>query len=296
MAYFTKEDSIEFEEEKTLYHYTSIQTASEKIFPANRLRLSPLTSASDPMEQLPPNPSVSCYGYDEDHKRLNDKFDGKEIAKKINAFYKSLRQLCLCRNSPFDFDGQFTGVFEPLDYFGFAKPRMWDQYGDQFKGVCIALSRSKLEEQLPSNYRLINVEYSKNHLFRPNIDTSSVDLNQIEKMGEQEYLDWKYESEIKKIGVKHSDYRDEDECKLIATTEKDYEYINITKCIQGIFFTNGLNYIYEAYLKEKAEEYQIPLFQISIYRTGINVNIFANNRANGISALSELIGRRSNGN
>ncbi|VXD11146.1 DUF2971 domain-containing protein [Marinoscillum sp. 108] len=278
MTYFTKEESIEFEGEKTLYHYTSIYTAIEKIFPSNNLRLSPVTSASDPMERLSPNPSVSCYGYDEDHKRLNEKIDGKKIAKKINAFYGSLRQLCLCRNSPIDFEGQFGGVFEPIDHFGFAKPRMWDQYGDRFKGVCIALSRLKLEEQLPSNYRLLNIGYSKNHLFRPNIDTSSVDLNQIEKMGEQEYINWKIESEIKKIGVKHSDYRDEDECKIIATTDNDYEYINITRCIQGIFFTNGLNYTYESYLKETADRYQIPLFQIDIRRTGLNVNVFYNKR------------------
>ena len=275
MISISKKDSVEFEGEKTVYHYTSIYTSIENIFPSNRLRLSSVSSASDPMEYSSPNPSVSCYGYEEDHIRLNETIDGKGIAKKINTYYQSLRQLCLCRNSEIDFDGQYTGVFEPIDHFGFAKPRMWDQYADKFKGVCIALSRSKLEEQLSSNYRLINIGYSKNHLFRPNIDNSSVDLNQIEKIGEQEYLRLRYESEIKKISVKHHDYRDENECKIITTTEDDYAYLDISRCIQGIFFTNRLNYTYESFLIKKAQEYKIPLLQISIRRTGIVINPFA---------------------
>ncbi len=275
MVFITKKDSIEFEGEKTVYHYASIYTSIENIFPSNRLRLSPVTSASDPMEYMTPNPSVSCYGYEEDHRRLNEKFDGNEMAKKINTYYKSLRQLCFCRNSDIDFEGQFTGVFEPIDHFGFAKPRMWDQYGDKFKGVCIALSRFKLAKQLSSEYRLIDVRYSKNHLFRPNIDTSSIDLNKIEEIGEQDYLKLKYELEIKKLTNKHNDYKDENECKLITTTEDDYAYIDISKCIQGIFFTNRLNYAYESFLKEKAKEYKVPLLQISIRRTGIEVLHFA---------------------
>ncbi len=275
MVYITKEDSIEFEGEKTIYHYTSIYTSLEYIFPSNNLRLSPVTSASDPMEYLMPNPSVSCCGYEKDHIRLNKKIDGKGIAKKINAYYKSLRQLCFCRNSDIDFEGQFTEVFEPIDHFGFAKPRMWDQYGDKFKGVCIALSRSKLEEQLSSEYRLFDVKYSKNHLFRPNMDTSSVDLNEIEEIGAQDYLKLKYELEIKKLTNKHNDYKDENECKIITATEDDFAYIDISKCIQGIFFTNRLNHAYESFLKEKANEYKVPLLQISIMRTGIDVLLFA---------------------
>jgi hypothetical protein len=275
MISISKRDSIEFEGEKTVYHYTSIQTSIENIFPSNRLRLSPVSSASDPMEHALPNPSVSCYGYEADHLRLNETVDGNGIAKKINAYYRSLRQLCLCRNSEIDFDGQYPGVFEPIDHFGFAKPRMWDQYGDKFKGVCIALSRPKLEEQLSSDYRLINITYSKNHFFRPNIDTSGVDLNQIEKDGEQKYLRSRYESEVKKISVKHNDYRDENECKVITATEDDYAYLDLSRCIQGIFFTNRLNYAYESFLMGKAKEYKIPLLQISIRRTGIAINPFA---------------------
>ncbi|MEQ9165734.1 MAG: DUF2971 domain-containing protein [Fulvivirga sp.] len=275
MPFISKEDSREFEGEKTLYHYTSIYTSIEKIFPSNKLRLSPLISASDPMELTLPSPWVSSSGYEEDFKRLNEKIAGGDIATKINTYYKSLRQLCLCRNSDIEVKGLHTGVFEPLDHFGFAKPRMWDQYGDRFKGVCIALSRSKLEEKLSSSYRLFNVEYHSNHLFKPNIDSSSIDLNEIERIGEIEYLRSKYESEILKISSKHTDYRDENECKVITSTEHDYSYLDISNCIQGIFFTNKLNYAYESILKNIAKRYEVPLLQIHISRRGISVRCFA---------------------
>jgi len=275
MANLTKEESMEFEGDKTVYHYTSIRTSLEYIFPSSRLRLFPITSASDPMEHSSPNPSVSCYGYEEDHLRLNKNINGSEISDKINNYYKSLRQLCLCRNSDFDFDGQFTGVFEPIDHFGFAKPRMWDQYGDKYKGVCIALSRKKLTEQLSSEFRIINVGYSKNYHFRTNIDTSSVDLNKIEQIGEQKYLQLNCELEIEKLSYKHNDYKDENECKIITAIEDSYAYVDISKCIQGIFFTKSLNYPYESCLKKIAKEYKVPLLQISIRRKGIEILHFA---------------------
>jgi len=276
MTYLTKEHSIEFEEDKTLYHYTSVYTAIEHIFPSSRLRLAPLTSASDPMEHTAPNPSISSYGYDEDIQRLQKNINGARLTKSVNDFYKSLRQLCLCRNAKVDFASQYTGVFEPIEHFGFAKPRMWDQYGDGYKGVCIALSRSKFEEQLPQEYEMIDIEYSKNHLLRPNIDTSSVDLNLVEKLGEEEYLKSKYKAEIGKIGTKHSDYRDENECKVIVASESEFPYVDITTSIQGIFVTNKLNYTYETWLKEIACDYKIPLIRLSIKRTGIDIYTIGN--------------------
>jgi len=274
MIYLTKKDLIEFEGDRTVYHYTSIYTCIESIFPLNRLRLSPVTLASDPMEHLSPNQSVSYCGYDEDHLRLNNNIDGFEISEKINKYYKSLHQLCLCRNSEIIFEEQFTGVFETIDHFGFVKPRMWDQYGDKFGGVCIALSRKKLTEQLSSDFRIIDVLYKKYKLFKQNIDNSGVDLNIIEQIGEQKYLELKYKLEIKKLSIKHNDYKDENECKVITATEDNYAYIDISKCIQGIFFTNNLNYVYESLLKNTAKEYNIPLIQIDIRRTGINIHSF----------------------
>ncbi len=271
MVMFTKEQSLKFEGNKILYHYTSIKTVIENIFPSNRLRLSPVIAASDPMEHNSPNPSVSAYGYMEDHDRLSQNIDGLRIAEEVNKYYKSLRQLCLCCNSEIDFEGHHTGVFEPIDHFGFAKPRMWDQYADKYKGVCIALSRDKLYEHYSPDFEILDIRYTKNHMFKTNIDTSSIDLNEVEKIGEHDYLDWKCKSELKKICEKHIDYQDENECKLITTSEDDYAYIDIRNCIKGIFITSIQNYVYEPLLKNIATNYKVPLFKISIRRTGMSV-------------------------
>ena len=271
----TQEDSMEFEGDKTLYHYTSIYTAIEYIFPFNELRLSPLTSSTDPMEQTIPDLSIGSYGYHEDHERLQKNIDGHGLSKKVNRYYKSLHQLCLCRNEKIDFHGQYTGVFEPIDHFGFAKPRMWHQYGDGYKGICIAISRKKLEEQLTQEFKIIDIEYLKNHLFKPNIDTSGINLNIAEQRGEEKYLKIKCESELKKI-TKHHDYKYENECKIIVASENDYDFIDIKTCIQGIFVTNKLDYIYKSQLKDIAADYKIPVMEVSIKRTGIKVQPLLN--------------------
>ena len=269
-AHITRAQSQEFAGDKTIYHYTSIYTCIEHIFPNEKLRLSPVTSATDPMEQVPPIPSISSYGYKEDFLRL-EKIDGHGIAKKVNEYYKSLRQLCFCKNSEFDPTVQYNGVFSPIDHFGFAKPRMWDQYGNNFKGVCLALSREKLIKTLPQNFQLLDIEYSGNINFRPNIDKESIDLNEVERIGKEEYLQLKYEQELKKIGHKHNDYKDENECKVITTTTDKYAYFGFRDCIQGIFFSNGLKFIYIEILKNIAEKYKIPLLQVSFRRSGLYV-------------------------
>lgn len=270
MAIISKRESVAFEDEKALYHYTSIQTAIEHIFTSNMLRLSPITSASDPMESDSSLPNISSHGYEEDHKRLQSNFDSKKIALQVREHYQSLRQLCLCRNEKKDYQGEYTGAFEPIDYFGFAKPRMWDQYGDNYQGVCIALSRNKLENQLSSDYKVINIRYAKNNMFKPNIDSSTIDLNKLEELGESKYLKFKKDEIIKKISSKHNDYRDENECKIVFPSEKKFHFINIQDCIQGIFVTNKLHFVYRNLLEGIASNFKIPLVELSISRNGMN--------------------------
>jgi hypothetical protein len=272
MTHLTKEQSIEFEREKTLYHYTSIHTAIENIFPSSRLRLSPLGFASDPMENQSPHYPISVYEHEEENERLRSSIDENKISKEIDNYHMSLRQLCLCKNAEVDFKGQYTGAFEPIDHFGFVKPRMWDQYGDKYKGICIALSRNKLEEQLSSKHKKIDIKYIKNYLFKSKISTSSVDLTEVKRLGKEKYLESKYESILKEVSEKYIDYKDENEFKVVIPSEDDYEYIDIENCIQAIFVTNKLNYTYRKWLKKIASDYKVPLIQILIKRTGIKIN------------------------
>lgn len=271
MITIRKEQSIEFEKDKTLYHYTSMQTAIEYIFQSGQLRLSPVMNATDPMERMTPNPHISVSGYAPERRCLEESVNGVKMARDINDYYKSLKQLCLCRNSPSEIEGYYPGVFEPIDHFGFAKPRMWDQYADNYKGVCIALSRPKVEQSLKSDFYIENIEYIKSRRFRNNYDNLSVDLNRADQMGVEKYMDERFRQERKKLTEKHCDYTDENECKIITSTKNQYAFIDIRKSIQGIFVTNQLAYAYEKWLLNIAEEWEIPAFQIHISRNGLDV-------------------------
>jgi hypothetical protein len=270
----TKEFSEQFEKAKTVYHYTKFETALNDILPDCMLQLSPLTSAYDPMESEEPTPSFSYYGSPEQNEIIQAKYDATKLVRNVSEYYKRLRQVCFCKNSNEKIDRVHLSPFEPIEHFGFSKPRMWDQYGDKYSGVCIALSRDRLERSLNNSFIKLDVNYTINNLLKTNIDTSGIDLNLVEKIGVEEYLEIKFKSELEKVREKHIDYRDENELKIVIESNNEYEYINIKDSIQAVFCANKLNYKKRVELEKIINRYNIPLIEVNFSREGVNVSQF----------------------
>jgi hypothetical protein len=141
--------------EGLLAHYTKASTAFEDILPG-KLRLSPYRLMRDPAENKDIEPStVTRHGQ-------------SAIAEAwalIKAERDRMRVLSFTRDA--DDPGSFSG-FSRRDFdCCWARPRMWEQYGDNHRGACLLFDPIRLEraicEQWPDerSRRLGNVEYKR---------------------------------------------------------------------------------------------------------------------------------------
>jgi|GEM_PF-5901599 len=220
--------SEEYQPLHTLYHYTDFNTLLEYILPFFRLRLSSKRATNDPFENQ--NLFINAGGLlPSDGGRRADLIT-EEVSKVIND---KIRIISFCLNN----EGE-----KGFDYFGHMKPRMWAQYGDDFKGVCIALNLEKLISQNKLNEKADifckNISYLKTEgnwrwKNKTRIDYSQFPRSTDDKIIKNNLIKKKID-EI--IFTKHFDFSDENEYRICEITEEEYTYLNISKSIVGISF------------------------------------------------------------
>lgn len=135
--------------EDMVFHYTSMKTAVQHILGEGKLKLNPCSHAHDPFEFTIPSFS-GAYTPSLDIKGI-DLFHLSHCLKDFAAM------VCFCGNP----GGDCT--YYDLLKQGFAKMRMWNQYGENHNGVCIAFSKKRLIEILEKSgfeYWVGNIEYS----------------------------------------------------------------------------------------------------------------------------------------
>lgn len=243
-----------FRSEDTLYHYTKMNTAIEHILWDGQLRLSPRKDSIDPMEssdkrlKLPrEHPFIDFQHADKDQLARLEKM-ALEDQQKINQ----QRQLCFCSNPPeLSEEQKFYHIGGSEDY-GCFKPRMWDQYGEQYRGVCLAFSKEVLQkdERLEHDHLTYasSIILAGNQLILiPGLENSSE--------AARNYRNG--------IFSKHSDYRDESEYRFCLHSDEPFEYTPIKAAIRGIFVAkNFLTDFNRHMLKQYAKRYQIPYIEI----------------------------------
>jgi hypothetical protein len=134
------ENAIVFEKfdvSNLLFHYTTIETLKKILAKSNgQLRLNP-----------------SCYSDDPVEKRgiLSDEGRGKVINQNLS---QNVKFICFCK--PYL---QIGSDKIP----GYALSRMWNQYGDDYSGVCLGFNASKLKdlfnEQFSEKCRVDDIVY-----------------------------------------------------------------------------------------------------------------------------------------
>jgi Protein of unknown function (DUF2971) len=142
----------EYRSADLLFHYTTADVAMNKILLSSKIRLSPRRLANDPLE----NTAISLgsgglfmerKGYEEFQHRANR--IARRIERKLN---QQSRVLSFCtHNSNQAGDG----------YFGMIKPRMWAQYGDKYKGVCLVFRKKELLSEVLKQFGQGGLFYSQ---------------------------------------------------------------------------------------------------------------------------------------
>jgi hypothetical protein len=249
-----------------IYHYTKAPTAIDYILNENQLKFSLRTNAIDPIERISPDARVvSQYWGDEDvHEEVCNKNRDSAFAltKEVISIAKKYTQISFCRNEDCDFD--FLNYFGDDFYgyeekYGFTKPRMWEQYADNYKGVCLAFSKNKIESK---NKNLLNlsgiVEYKS--YSELSLKDNDVSLNAINNIGSKEYKRKLNRRLKEQLFWKHKDYIGESEYKIC--TSDNHLKLDIKDCLVAIFISEYTNQKQKDCLLEDANKYKVPIINI----------------------------------
>lgn len=138
---FSGEPDLIYEDDrfvgKYVYHYTSWERLLD--IAESGFRLSPLTSMNDPRESkdwfIPL--SVSNDSLEDD--------DATVFNAAIGSCKEKVRIASFSLDEPY---GDLANQFRR----GFARPRMWAQYAENHKGVCVILDREALDRAIRAKY------------------------------------------------------------------------------------------------------------------------------------------------
>ena len=200
-----------------LFHYTRARTAFEHILPDQKIRLNPYRLMRDPLEaQHWPEPSVDL-GSPGDPPP-----DERELARLGVVVGAKVAARLLSLTADTDDYGENT---EPFGR-GYARASMWQLYGDDHRGVCLAFDRerllSALTSELADSARIIAkpVRYvralSPDSLPSEPLKDMSTEAfhaaveDYLEKNADlllfTKLLDWSGEQEFRFVVVRHDDY------------------------------------------------------------------------------------------
>lgn len=120
---------------ETLYHYTRLETAIEKILPTLKLRMSPFSQMRDPRESKAWPVVAGGFPGDRPLSVLDQAWgEGQRFMDQVKDRFKLLALT-------------MDDVETPDPYGrGWARARMWDRYADGGRGVCLAFDKRGLTE------------------------------------------------------------------------------------------------------------------------------------------------------
>lgn len=255
-------DSLPLEEfiksDDAIFHYTRASVALEKILFDGKFRLSLLKDTNDPREykfrflnmsgsSLPPE-AVGLYN------EAHPVFD--------RIIRMESRVMCFCSNTipTIILDNGETIKDNVGNTIGWSKSRMWAQYGENHRGICLVFSKKAIESVLADKADI------KKNVIAGNIQYTTeagipimLDGNQLVKDGVEGYC---YNHIKRHSGTlfftKNIDYRDESEYRVVVfDPNHNYEFININKSIKGVIAGDRTPEVYFPLILQLSERYGI---------------------------------------
>lgn len=186
--------------EKYIYHFTRSATALIYILPNLSLKLSNYLNSNDPKEN-------KTFGFWSIFENCNDS-NIKQIRSSLEHFMRiNCKHLCFSM----DYKDQKSDIW----INGFDHPAMWAHYGENSKGICLALHK---ETFLRENPNLISKKVKYKTFFRfPQINENEWAIKK------DDYLKEFLTKNFKHIFFrKHKHWGVEHEFKVIEIGQKDY--------------------------------------------------------------------------
>lgn len=216
-----------YKDNDTVYHYTSSEAALSQILMHMKLRLSPRPKSYDPVENT--DHFFLCGGL---HEAIPE--GAEQLTHELKRMLKATKQVCFCKNG--FISNEFGLLYSPFERYGFAKPRMWDQYGERYRGVCLAFSREKLLEKAEKEgMRAGDVNYKAYREIEA--EFQSIDIFRLKVEGYEAYRKCFSEYLIRRLFNKHLDYMLESEFRLCSFSDEYYDYMDIKDALRGVIIS-----------------------------------------------------------
>ncbi|WP_026450686.1 DUF2971 domain-containing protein [Aequorivita capsosiphonis] len=249
-------------DKNTIFHYTKAITAIKYILPEKSLLYSPRNSSHDPLENkeiiISKSIAISDSKIEESTKN-----DSHMIYDLIRKRMNTNNQISFC----------FNEISKIHCEYGYKKSRMWNQYGDNFKGACLAFNKQELLKNSTINL-WDKVEYIPYDKFEN--DYLDIYSNDLSKYGRKEYKENRISLSNYLLFRKHLDFRDECEFRIINFGQP--QHISIEPSLLGIIVCGNIistkNFIG---LKKFAKYLNVPLIDVNFSHSGCNVVVEPNN-------------------
>lgn len=248
-------------DQNLLYHYTKTQTAIECILEHMEIRFTAPKNSHDPLEFLDNAHGASWI--DTGDKKKSQRLIAQLLkkGKEINRIRKHIVKI-LCFSVDIDYRDADTP--DRLFHKGFCRSRMWSQYAEGHKGICLVFNKKLLIQQLQGSFDIFtnNVDYN-NHISRILNPLSTID----EQNRHTAAKDIVLENKEAYFFTKLNDYRDEQEFRICVYSEEKADQEHITEffgdSLQAIILGCKFPKAYELNIKQFSECHNIPVFQLS---------------------------------
>jgi len=243
----------QFNNDNYVAHYTTLDTAVRHILPNYQIRISSVETLNDPYENVSDWINSEASSTD-------------EMALQSSRYLSRIRQNSMKHIKVFS----TTGVDSKKNNVDisnhiYCRPRMWSQYGDNHKGVCLIFDKEELNESFrylnPIGIKskevqyLSNLEKTINHIFIAPLEHQSIlkDPRELYKVINSNYI------MDNRFFRKHIDWKDENEFRwLLFMEETNDVYAYCEKALKAIVFGCDVPQSYYSSLKY----YAIPTYSL----------------------------------
>jgi hypothetical protein len=252
--------------QNTICHYSKANICIEKILFYSSIRLSNIERTNDPFEYITPSLIIESYGYTSDPvEELYFEKPSTAVHNIAFDYLQNIKFLSFCMNE------SMSALNFEIDKLCFMRPRMWSQYGENHSGVCLLFNREAILKEISGKkfFTYGNIEYKKYHeikAYKTIIDASMCKKDGIEKSSELVI------NHINKYYLmKHNDYRDESEFRILHSNGSNDVFIDIKNCLSGIVISDRISEYNINALLEYSRKYSIKLFQINWKNRDISI-------------------------
>ena len=226
----------------SIYHYTKSTTALEYILPSRRLKLNSISLTNDPREKK----EFSFDVFNSPAKNIKEYL--KQNSELSRLIKKNVKVLC------FSEDYKINNKW----YEGLNLPRMWSQYAENHKGICLEIDKDLFIEENKESFKHW---FGKSINYGDSNNSPSIDYDKIEEEGIESYIKSFQHKEMDFLFFrKFYDWEAEREYRIIHFSENtNNEFAKIEKSLKRIILGIDFNEIYLPTLIKLANKTKISI-------------------------------------